>query len=89
MANLNINWDEVKDGAGRIAGRAASVTKEYAGEAYDMLQKKLDAMEEEKRRNLYIGVAVFCGMLVVLTVVYFMGRKAGRRRALRDAGEWD
>ncbi|MBQ7680467.1 MAG: hypothetical protein IJT34_11530 [Butyrivibrio sp.] len=85
MADLHVNWDEVREGAGKAAG----FTKEKAGVAYDLLKERLESLEAEKRRNIYLGAAICCGMVIMLIVVYFKGRRDGRRRAIMDAGEWD
>ena len=88
MCNLNLNWDEVREEAVKACG----FTKDKAGELVGMIQERLDAMEEEKRRNLYIGIAVFCGVFVIMTLVYIAGVKAGKKKAQKDQkeqGEWE
>lgn len=85
MSDLNINWDEVRDEAAKAVG----LTKDKAGDVISAVRVKLDALEEEKRRNLYLCIAAGAAIFLLLVVAYAAGRKAGRRKALKERDDWE
>ena len=85
MRDFNVNWDEVRDEAVKAYG----LTRDKAGDVIDAVQEKLNAMEEEKRRNLYLCLAAGTILFILFLIVYMEGRKAGRRKALKERDDWE